>query len=65
MTMWGYPQRAEFLVIPIATLFTITQLRSTMPGAPDFGAVIGKETYGPQSTYPHIPSQIMPDSFLA
>jgi hypothetical protein len=31
----GYPQRVEFLVIPVATLFTVTQLRATMPGAPN------------------------------
>ncbi|KAI0249942.1 hypothetical protein BJV78DRAFT_623555 [Lactifluus subvellereus] len=31
----GYPQRVEFLVIPVATLFTVTQLRTTMPGAPN------------------------------
>ncbi|KAI0250633.1 hypothetical protein BJV78DRAFT_1217519 [Lactifluus subvellereus] len=37
----GYPQRVEFLVIPVATLFTVTQLRATMPGAPNgFGAII-------------------------
>jgi hypothetical protein len=38
--MFGYALRREFLVIPIATLFTVTQLRATMPGAPDFGTVI-------------------------
>jgi len=38
---FGYPQHLEFLAIPVATLFTVTQLRSTMPGAPDgFGAII-------------------------
>jgi len=37
----GFPQRPELLVIPVATLFTVTQLRSTMPGAPaGFGAII-------------------------
>ncbi|KAI0248955.1 hypothetical protein BJV78DRAFT_1354619 [Lactifluus subvellereus] len=37
----GYPQRVEFVVIPVATLFTVTQLRATMPGAPNgFGAII-------------------------
>jgi hypothetical protein len=37
----GFPQRAELLVIPVATLFTVTQLRTTMPGAPSgFGAII-------------------------
>jgi hypothetical protein len=35
--VFGYAMKAEFLVIPIATLFTVTQLRQTMPGAPDFG----------------------------
>jgi hypothetical protein len=37
----GFPQRPELLVIPVATLFTVTQLRTTMPGAPNgFGAII-------------------------
>lgn len=37
----GYPQPRELLVVPVATLFTVTQLRATMPGAPTgFGAII-------------------------
>jgi hypothetical protein len=34
---FGYAMGSDFLVIPIGTLFTVTSLRSTMPGAPDFG----------------------------
>ena len=33
----GYPQRVEFLGIPLATFFTVAQVRPTMPGSPDFG----------------------------
>jgi len=35
--IFGWGLKTEFLVIPIATLFTVTQLRSTLPGAPEFG----------------------------
>jgi len=38
--VFGYAMGAEFLVIPIATLFTVTSLRSTMPGSPDFGTIL-------------------------
>jgi len=38
--VFGYPMQADFLVIPIATLFTITQLRDTLPGTPDFGTTL-------------------------
>jgi len=38
---FGYHQPKEVLVIPVATMFTISSLRGTMPGAPSgFGAVI-------------------------
>jgi len=38
---FGYEQPKEVLVIPVATMFTISSLRGTMPGAPSgFGAVI-------------------------
>ena len=30
-----FKQKAEVLVIPVATLFAFTQLRDSMPGAPD------------------------------
>ena len=33
-TLSGFPQRVELLAIPVATLFTVTQLRASMPGAP-------------------------------
>ena len=32
---FGFRQRGEVLVIPVATLFAFTQLRASMPGAPD------------------------------
>jgi hypothetical protein len=32
---FGFKQRGEVLLIPVATLFAFTQLRQTMPGAPD------------------------------
>ena len=31
---FGFRQRGEVLVIPVATLFAFTQLRQSMPGAP-------------------------------
>ena len=35
---FNFKQRAEVLVVPVATLFAFTQLRASMPGAPvDFG----------------------------
>lgn len=38
---FGYKQRPEVLLIPVATLFAFTQLRQSMPGAPDgFGMLI-------------------------
>lgn len=44
----GFPQRPELLVIPVATLFTVTQLRSTMPGAPaGFGTSFLAISIGP------------------
>ncbi|KAK0434224.1 hypothetical protein EV421DRAFT_2088060 [Armillaria borealis] len=32
---FGFRQRNEIVVVPIGTVFAFTQLRSTMPGAPD------------------------------
>jgi len=32
---FGFKQRGEVLLIPVATLFAFTQLRQTMPGAPE------------------------------
>lgn len=32
---FGFKQKSEVLVIPVATLFAFTQLRQSMPGAPD------------------------------
>ncbi len=38
---FGFRQRNEIVVVPISTVFAFTQLRSTMPGAPDgFGALL-------------------------
>ncbi|TEB34001.1 hypothetical protein FA13DRAFT_1730316 [Coprinellus micaceus] len=38
---FGFKQRGEVLVIPVATLFAFTQLRQSMPGAPDgFGDIV-------------------------
>jgi hypothetical protein len=31
----GYPLEVGVLVVPVATLFAITQLWASMPGAPD------------------------------
>lgn len=31
---FGFRQRSEVMVIPVATLFAFTQLRQSMPGAP-------------------------------
>jgi hypothetical protein len=33
--VFGYAQKVELLVIPVPLLFAFTQLRSTMPGAPN------------------------------
>ncbi|KAF8810242.1 hypothetical protein BYT27DRAFT_7186680 [Phlegmacium glaucopus] len=39
--IFGFRQRGEVLVIPVATLFAFTQLRQSMPGAPaGFGDII-------------------------
>ena len=41
--IFGYSQQVEVLVLPVATLFAVTGLRGTMPGAPaGFGAIVGK-----------------------
>ncbi|PBK68519.1 hypothetical protein ARMSODRAFT_1019645 [Armillaria solidipes] len=38
---FGFQQRNEIVVIPVGTVFAFTQLRSTMPGAPEgFGDVL-------------------------
>ncbi|KAG2006035.1 hypothetical protein CC2G_002389 [Coprinopsis cinerea AmutBmut pab1-1] len=40
---FGYKQRPEVLLIPVATLFAFTTLRQSMPGAPEgFGHMMGK-----------------------
>ncbi len=33
--VFGFRQRNEIVVVPIGTVFAFTQLRSTMPGAPE------------------------------
>lgn len=33
--VFGFRQRNEIIVVPIGTVFTFTQLRSSMPGAPE------------------------------
>ncbi|KAK0229697.1 hypothetical protein EDD85DRAFT_973557 [Armillaria nabsnona] len=39
--VFGYRQRNEIVVVPIGTVFTFTQLRSSMPGAPNgFGSIL-------------------------
>ncbi|KAF8157809.1 hypothetical protein B0H34DRAFT_674338 [Crassisporium funariophilum] len=39
---FGFRQKGEILVIPVATLFAFTQLRQSMPGAPaGFGDIVG------------------------
>ncbi|KAK0431775.1 hypothetical protein EV421DRAFT_1742848 [Armillaria borealis] len=41
--MFGFRQRNEIVVVPVATLFAFTQLRSLMPGAPggfDFAGLL-------------------------
>ncbi|KAK0452150.1 uncharacterized protein EV420DRAFT_1559152 [Desarmillaria tabescens] len=39
--VFGFRQRNEIVVVPVATVFAFVQLRSTMPGAPDgFGDVL-------------------------
>ncbi|KAK0226753.1 hypothetical protein EDD85DRAFT_163293 [Armillaria nabsnona] len=38
---FGFQQRNEIVVVPVATVFAFTQLRSTMPGAPEgFGDIL-------------------------
>jgi len=38
---FGFRQRNEVVVVPIGTVFAFTQLRSTMPGAPEgFGDIL-------------------------
>ncbi len=38
---FGFQQRNEIVVVPVGTVFAFTQLRSTMPGAPDgFGKFV-------------------------
>ncbi|KAK0477882.1 hypothetical protein IW261DRAFT_1608808 [Armillaria novae-zelandiae] len=38
---FGFRQRNEIVVVPISTVFAFTQLRSTMPGAPEgFGDIL-------------------------
>ncbi|KAK0477830.1 hypothetical protein IW261DRAFT_1565617 [Armillaria novae-zelandiae] len=38
---FGFQQRNEIVVVPVSTVFAFTQLRSTMPGAPDgFGDIL-------------------------
>ena len=38
---FNFKQRAEVLVVPVATLFAFTQLRASLPGAPaGFGTSI-------------------------
>ena len=32
---FGFRQKGEVLVLPVATLFAFTQLRRSMPGAPE------------------------------
>ncbi|KAF9471880.1 hypothetical protein BDN70DRAFT_868898 [Pholiota conissans] len=42
---FGFRQRGEVLVIPVATLFAFTQLRGSMPGAPEgFGRYLPVRT---------------------
>jgi len=37
----GFKQRVEILVVPVSTVFAFTQLRQTMPGAPEaFGSIL-------------------------
>ncbi|KAF7970847.1 hypothetical protein HWV62_22732 [Athelia sp. TMB] len=39
--VFGIAQKSELLVVPVATLFAVTQLRGSMPGAPaGFGAIV-------------------------
>ena len=35
--LFGWGMKEAFLSIPIATLFTVTAIRSTMPGIPEVG----------------------------
>ncbi|KAK0477889.1 hypothetical protein IW261DRAFT_1565690 [Armillaria novae-zelandiae] len=38
---FGFQQRNEIVVVPVSTVFAFTQLRSSMPGAPDgFGDIL-------------------------
>ncbi|SJL16589.1 uncharacterized protein ARMOST_20115 [Armillaria ostoyae] len=40
--MFSFRQRNEIVVVPVATVFAFTQLRSSMPGAPGgFGDILG------------------------
>ncbi|SJL17339.1 uncharacterized protein ARMOST_20889 [Armillaria ostoyae] len=40
--VFGFQQRNEIVVVPIGTVFAFTQLRLTMPGAPEgFGDILG------------------------
>jgi hypothetical protein len=32
---FGFRQKGEVLLLPVATVFAFTQLRQSMPGAPD------------------------------
>ncbi len=32
---FGFQQRNEIVVVPVGTVFAFTQLRASMPGAPD------------------------------
>ncbi|PBK88261.1 hypothetical protein ARMGADRAFT_1120698 [Armillaria gallica] len=39
---FGFQQRNEIVVVPVGTVFAFTQLRASMPGAPDgFGDILG------------------------
>ncbi|PBK68470.1 hypothetical protein ARMSODRAFT_1019604 [Armillaria solidipes] len=39
--VFGFRQRNEIVVIPVGTVFSFTQLRSSMPGAPEgFGDIL-------------------------
>ncbi|KAK0434191.1 hypothetical protein EV421DRAFT_1992782 [Armillaria borealis] len=39
--VFGFRQRNEIIVVPIGTVFTFTQLRSSMPGAPEGFHLVG------------------------
>ncbi|KAK0493843.1 hypothetical protein EDD18DRAFT_1404339 [Armillaria luteobubalina] len=56
--IFGFRQRNEIAVVPIGTLFTFTQLRSTMPGAHEgFGDVLGASRF----IWPTIDLLLLPD----